>query len=313
MGPGHHVSALSVVLAAVLMVAGCGSGSTTAPDRTAGPAARAGPSDDRDRCMPRPAACGYPDETNTGVAPGKRLDRVNGIVTLDHPGEVYEDKEVTGAVVVTARDVTIRNVRLVVTDPYYGISVKAGDDWDDAQASLVVENVEIDMNGNLGLRAIAFNGYTLRRSFIHNGADCAHFGVEVTIADSLCVLGPDADGDGWPDTTSFCKQPEHFDGFQSNGATRSAIRHNTIRNPCSQTSAIALFGAARDVTVERNLMAGGGYPLYCGSPDARDVVVIANRFATTWHPRSGQFGTLAHCDTGVTLRGNGLDRAKPQG
>ena len=306
MGPGHHVSALLVVLAAVLMGAGCGS------DRTA-VRAPAQPSDHPDSCMPRPAACGYPDETNTGVAGGTRLAPVTGIVTLDQPGEVYEDKQVTGAIVVTARDVTIRNVRLVVTDPYYGISVKPDGDWDDDRGSLLVENVEIDMNGRLGLKAIAFNGYTVRRSFIHDGADCAHFGNDVTIADSLCVLGPDADGDGWPDATGFCKRPEHFDGFQTNGAARSAIRHNTVRNPCSQTSAIALFGAVRDVTVEGNLMAGGGYSLYSGSPEARDVVVAANRFATTWHPRSGRFGTLAHCDAGVTLRGNSRDRAKVQG
>jgi hypothetical protein len=306
MDPAHHVSALLVVLAAVLMAAGCGSDRTAAPER-------ARPADHHDSCMPRPATCGYPDAANTGVAKGARLARVTGVVTLDQAGEVYEDKQVTGAIVVTARDVTIRNVRLIVTDPYYGISVKPGGDWDDGRASLLVENVEIDMNGHLGLKAIAFNGYTVRRSFIHDGADCAHFGNDVTIADSLCVLGPDADGDGWPDATGFCKRPEHFDGFQTNGAARSAIRHNTVLNPCSQTSAIALFGAVRDVTVERNLMAGGGYSLYCGSPDARGVVVTANRFATTWHPRSGQFGTLANCDDGVTLRGNSRGRAKRQG
>jgi len=305
MDPAHRVSALLVVLAALLMSAGCGA-DRAAPGRTA----RAAPPDG---CMPRPAACGYPDTTNTGLTAGTRLTPVSGVVTLDQAGEVYENKQVTGAIVVTARDVTIRNVRLVVTDPYYGISVKPDGDWDDHRASLLVENVEIDMNGHLGLKAIAFHGYTLRRSFIHDGADCAHFGNDVTIADSLCVLGPDTDGDGWPDSTRFCERPEHFDGFQTNGAARSAIRHNTVRNPCSQTSAIALFGAARDVTVEGNLIAGGGYSLYCGSPDAKDVVVAANRFATTWHPRSGRFGTLAHCDAGVTLRGNGLDRAERQG
>jgi hypothetical protein len=310
MDPGFRVSALLLLLATVVGGAGCGSPDTTAPAR---PAVSAQPPDRQDVCMPRPVACGFPDLTNTGVAPGTKLGTVEGAITLDHPGEVYENKQVTGAIVVTARDVTIRNVRLVVTDPYYGISVKPGGNWDDDRANLLVDNVEIDMNGHLGLRAIAFNGYTLRRTFIHNGADCAHFGDDVTIADSLCVLGPDADGDGWPDATEFCKQPEHFDGFQSNGATRSSIRHNTVRNPCPQTSAIALFGAVHDVAVTGNLMAGGGYPLYCGSPDATNVVVVANRFATVWHARSGQFGTMAHCDAGVTLRDNGLDRAKGQG
>ena len=310
MDPGFRVSALLLLLATVVGGAGCGSPDTTAPAR---PVVSAQPPDREDACMPRPAACGFPDVTNTGAAPGTKLATDTGVVKLDDPGEVYENKQVTGSIVVTARNVTIRNVRLVVEDPYFGISVKPDDDWDNDKATLLVENVEIDMNGHLGLKAIAFNGYTVRRSFIHDGADCAHFGDDVTIADSLCVLGPDADGDGWPDTTEFCKQPEHYDGFQTNGAARSVISHNTVRNPCSQTSAIALFGPVHDVAVKENLVAGGGYSLYCGTPEATDVVVVANRFATVWHARSGRFGTLAHCEAGVTLRGNGLDRARRQG
>lgn len=290
-----------VLLAAVVCIAGCGS----AHVQRKPPASHApGPPNG---CMPHPSACGFPDLTNTGVPPGSRLAPVNGVVTLDHPGEVYQDKQVTGAIVVTAPNVTIRNVRLVVTDPNYGISVTPGGDWNSAAAHLLVDHVEIDMNGNLGMRAIAFNGYTLRHSFVHDGADCAHLGADVSISDSLCVVGPDANGDGWPDGTRFCDSPEHFDGFQADGATRAVLRHNTVRNPCSQTSDIALFDAVRDVTVADNLLAGGGFSLYCGSPDARNVVVTGNRFARTWHAQSGRFGRMAHCDAGVRLSGNAWD------
>jgi hypothetical protein len=259
--------------------------------------------------MPRPSACGFPDRTNTGVTPGTQLASVDGVVTLDRPGEVYEDKQVTGAIVVTAADVTIRNVRLIVTDPYYGIRVTPGGNWNDDRANLVVDHVEIDMNGNMGMKAIAFNGYTLRHAFVHDGADCAHFSADVTISDSFCVLGPDADRDGWPDGMGFCDSGEHFDGFQTNGGTHSLIRHNTVRNPCSQTSAIALFGRVRDITVADNLLAGGGYSLYCGSPHATDVVVTGNHFARTWFPQSGHFGRTAYCDTGVRETGNRWDGA----
>jgi hypothetical protein len=58
------------------------------------------------------------------VRRGARVD--HGVVTLSHPGQVFQNAQVTGAIVVTAQDVTIRNVRLIVTDEYYGISIKPG-------------------------------------------------------------------------------------------------------------------------------------------------------------------------------------------
>ena len=62
----------------------------------------------------------------------------------------------------------------------------------------------------------------------------------VVIEDSLCSLGPDANSDGWADTTTFCGGGDHFDGIQSDGGNQVVLRHNTIRNPCSQTSNILL-------------------------------------------------------------------------
>ena len=95
---------------------------------------------------------------------------------------------------------------------------------------------------HVGVKGIAFNGYTAKNVFFHNGADCAHFGENVVIEDSLCVDGPDANGDGWPDGNAFCnvQNPDHFDGFQSDGGNNIVIRHNTLRNPCEQTSNVLL-------------------------------------------------------------------------
>jgi hypothetical protein len=309
---GRRASIVVPLLVCALAGAGCASGSPQprgAATATPGAAVTRAPGP-HEGCMPRPSACGYPDITNTGVTPGRPLAAVKGVVTLDRPGEVLENKQVTGAIVVTARDVIIRNVRLIITDPYYGISVKPDGDWNGAGANLLVDHVDIDMHGELGVKAIAFNGYTLRHAFLHDGADCAHFGADVTIEDSLCVLGPDANGNGWPDSTRFCGSPEHFDGFQTNGAEDAVIRHDTVRNPCAQTSAIALFGVVRNVIVADNLLTGGGYTLYCGSPNATDVRVTGNRFARTWHRRSGRFGRMTACDTGVTLTRNEWDATR---
>ena len=129
-------------------------------------------------CMPKPSACGFPDATNTGVTPGTALTPASGVVTLNQAGQVYENRQVNGSIIVTAPNVTIRNVRLVVTDPYYGISVKNGNDWDNSGANLTLDHVEIDMNGKLNVKGIAFDSYTAKSVFFHNGADCAHFGQE---------------------------------------------------------------------------------------------------------------------------------------
>jgi len=214
---------------------------------------------------------------------------------------------VTGSITVDAPNVTIRNVKLVTTSPSYGI--KAFDSAD--VAGLVLDHVEIDLGLNFDTKGIAFDGYTARNVFFHNGADCAHFGDNVRIQDSLCVLGPDANDDGWPDSQAFCFGPEHHDGFQSDGGSNIVLRHNTIRNPCGGTSAILMStntSPISNVTIQNNLMGGGGYTLYCNAgPDVPNEVVTGNRFSRRWHADSGDFGPIAGCNDADVFSGNMWD------
>ena len=265
--------------------------------------------------MPDPSACGYPDVETVGVTPGTSLTPVNGVVTLSQSGQVFENKLVTGSIVVTATNVTIRNVRLLNTSSSYAISVRPGQNWDRTDANLLVDHVEIDLGGKLNIKGIAFNGYTLRNVFMHNGSDCAHFSGNVAIEDSMCVNGPDGNDDGWPDSTAFCNGTEHFDGFQFSGGGDIRIDHNTMRNPCSQTSNILISNdpgynsPIRDVAVTNNLLAGGGFSLYCA--DADDAVasetVTGNRIARTYHARGGYWGATAYCDDATSFSGNVWD------
>jgi hypothetical protein len=255
--------------------------------------------------MADPSVCGFPDLENTGVTPGTTLTPVNGTVTLSTPGMVYENRLVTGSITVTAPNVTIRNVKLVATDQYYGIRAFG---WQHNTDGLLVENVEIDLNGRKEIKGIAFDGYTARKVFFHNGSDCAHFGSDVTIEDSLCVIGPDTNNDAWPDNTSFCNGPEHFDGLQSDGGNNIVLRHNTIRVPCGQTSAILMStntSAIRNVTIQDNLMAGGGYTLYCNAgPDVPNETVTGNRFARTYFPNGGRWGHKTGCQMADVFSNN---------
>ena len=96
------------------------------------------------------------------------------------------------------------------------------------------------------------------------------------------------------------------------------IRHNTVRNPCAQTSAILIShdpgydAPIRDITVTDNLMAGGGYTLYCA--DTNDTIqsetVTANRFARTYFRDGGRYGRFAYCENATTFKGNVWDSGR---
>jgi hypothetical protein len=260
-------------------------------------------------CMPDPSACGFPDVETTGVLPGVARETVNNDVTLSTPGQVYENKTVNGTISVTAANVTIRNVKLVMdSGSDYGIQAFG---FNSGVSNLVVEDSEIDLNGNYNSKGIAFDQYTLRRVFMHNGSDCAHTEHSVVIEDSLCVLGPDADSDGWPDNESWCNGPEHRDGFQSDGGDGLTFRHNTIRNNCEETSAILMStntSPIANVTITNNLLAGGGYTLYCNAgPDVPNETVTGNRVSKAFHPQGGRWGPLRGCSQANVNSGNVWD------
>jgi hypothetical protein len=257
--------------------------------------------------MPDPSACGYPDVETTGVNPLVARQSVTGTVTLG-AGAVYQDKTVTGDIVITGPNVTIRNVKLIVTNPDYGIRAFG---WLHDTQGLRIEDSEFDMNGNLDGKAVAFDGYTALRVFFHNGSDCGHMGDTVTVRDSLCAVGPDANDDGWTDAGFDCHDGPHYDGFQSDGGRNLTLEHNTIRNPCGQTSTILMStntSGISNVTIRDNLLAGGGYTLYCNAgPDVPNETVTGNRFARTYYPRAGFWGATTGCQMADVDSGNVWD------
>jgi hypothetical protein len=170
------------------------------------------------------------------------------------------------------------------------------------------------MNGDVDDYGIVGQSYTATRVQIHGGADCAYYEDNVTIRDSFCSLGPDTNDDGWADSTGFCDpNGPHFDGFSSDGGSHQVYDHNTIRNPCSQTSAILIStnsSPISDVTITDNLLAGGGYTLYCdaGPNVTGGEVVTGNRIARTFWPDGGWYGPLANCGgSSMTFAGNVWD------
>jgi hypothetical protein len=92
----------------------------------------------------------------------------------------------------------------------------------------------------------------------------------------------------------------HVDGIIClYGVAGITISGNTILNPLTQTSAIALynespFGTYSGTTVSGNLLGGGGYAMYCGTESGHSstgLTVSGNWFTTAYWAQSGFFGS----------------------
>jgi hypothetical protein len=238
-------------------------------------------------CMASPSKCGFPDASNTGIPPGTNLTPHNGDMHIKQAGAVIDGLDITGCVYIEADNVTLKRSRVRGDCPDYAIRTFTG------RGSVVgtgIMDVEIDLSGSMNTKGIAFDNYTADRVHFRNGADCAHFGSNVLIQNSFCELSL------LSEDTNF-----HVDGYQSDGADNIVIRHNTIRNPNNQTSAILLSSNTspiKNVQIVGNLMAGGGWTLYCAAAKGKvdNVQVSTNRFSRLFYPKGGMWGPAVFCE-----------------
>lgn len=198
----------------------------------------------------------WPDESNTGVGDGIAF-KPSGTIKVTQDGATIEGYEVTGSIIIDADNVTVRNVIIRAGD-HYPIDVERG------RVGALIEDVEIDGRGRTRV-AICCSNYTVRRANIHNVIDGPRVGDNTTVEDSYIH-------------DLVARTGTHNDGIQSTGGTNIVIRRNHIDNKNSQTSAILIAPNAKsvsEVTVEDNLLRGGGYTLYFFD---RSGVVRGNRF-----------------------------------
>ena len=246
-------------------------------------------------CMPKPSACGFPDATNTGVPPGTQLTP-SGALTITTPGTVISGREIRGGVVIRANNVTIEKSRVIGSSDVPLIRTMPG------ATGAVIRDVEIDMAGQDAGKGIAFDNYTATRVWFHNGLDCAHQGNNATITDSFCDLPKLAAGSS-----------AHADGFQSDGGGNYVFRHNTIRNPNGQTSAILMStntSPISNVVIDNNLMSGGGYTVYCGTDEGGmtpNLTYTNNVISREFFKNGGQWGPTTWCNRAAVSSNNVWD------
>ena len=96
----------------------------------------------------------------------------------------------------------------------------------------------------------------------------------------------------------------HFDGFQTEGAARLTIRHNTFALPASASGAISIWNGQKNtdaVVIDNNLITGGGFSIYAedyhpsesnpvGGYTMTNVQVTNNRFSTRYSGCVGNWG-----------------------
>jgi hypothetical protein len=229
---------------------------TTSPTPT--PTTSSSPPPSSNNCQNNLAACGLPNEANTG--PGGSLTIVNGDVSINTSG-VYSNKEVHGCIEVHANDVTISNVKVVGNGCFYGVR--------NFNSNLHIEDSYISCGGN-GTGVTSDNFTVLRTEIVQceNGFNVAG---NVTVQDSYVHNMITANG-------------AHTDGAQFNqGAGNIVFRHNTLIIPApGGTSAIIMWDEGNpqnhDVTIQSNLLAGGTYTLYCPRMNASNINILDNRF-----------------------------------
>jgi hypothetical protein len=231
------------------------------------PAASAAPNG----CFANPSACGFPDQTNTGVPPGTTLTP-SGSQTVSTDGAVLDGLDITGTVTVTADNVTIQNSRIVKTSGgsgSYAVILNNGAD------NFTIKDTEIvgPASNSDGLQSAVWNHYgnpgaTATRDYFHRCADC--WEGAGTFRDDYMVVDAAYSG-------------SHDEDIYVCG-DRVEVDHSTLINTHQQTATV--FGdticGPNDFTVTNSLLAGGGflvYPQANSSSETGTTNVSGNRFA----------------------------------
>ena len=231
---------------------------------------------------PGPPASGpWPDASNTGVPAGTALTPSGGM-TINTAGAVINARDISGAVVVNAPNVTIRRSR-----------IRSSSSWavENNSTGLLIEDSEIDGLGANG-HAIGSANMTLRRVNIHGAENGLDVDGNLIVEDSYIHDLTTANG-------------AHTDGAQFNqGASDIVFRHNTIAPVAGSsggTSCIIMWdeGGAQNtrVRIEDNRLLGRGvaYTLYSPRQQASQIYINRNRFI------AGKFGTTSGVHVGTTV------------
>lgn len=292
--------------------------------------------------------CGWPGPTNTGAVasqcPGGVLTVNSGsasrTITVSTAGATISCQNITGCLNITAANVMVTNVKIACNSGKTGTAANGtAAIFVDDGASATVNHVEINaMNGvhsciwhqGTSLSVTAVNCYGADDG-IFSWADTSYSsttGDHFTIADSY-----------FHDFTIKTSNG-HVDGYQTEGAGNGLIDHNTYLMTSDSgnndtDSAVAIWDSLKsshDITVQDNLIAGGGFSMYAedydpseaspaGGASVTNIVYTGNKFSNhlfgcvglygVWYPRGNPTDAWHRSGNMVLETGQNVDSANP--
>jgi hypothetical protein len=262
---------------------------------------------------------GFPTEMNTGVQAGTVLKNVPGQVssgpgwTWNPAGGGYADVTGNGAnlsglripgnVDVSGNNVTLNNVSITVSGggDSYGVDLRHTANVTIQHSSIQGTNLTTGRLGE-GIKDIYGDGTGTK--VLYNNIQKTDTAVQIFQG---TIQGNYIHNLGMIST-------DHVNGITTNGDTQPLlIQNNTILNKFGQTDTIGLFqdfGLVSSVTINHNLLAGGGYSLYGGEGgqgQSSNIKVTNNQFSTMYFKNGGAYGPVAYFDDqapGNTWSGN---------
>jgi hypothetical protein len=245
-------------------------------------------------CLSIPSACGYPDNTNSGVPANASLTN-SGSMTISTNGQVINGLNVSGMVTVRADNVTIENSKIVPTSTGSGsaaILVEAG------ASGTVIENTTVGGKGagSETIEAAVRNwgdGTTAERDYLYNCNEC--WQGDGTIRNSYMRVD------------SIYPGAHAEDIYVCSGAID--VDHSTLINEEHQTATVfgdTICGGGNVFSVTNSLLAGGGFLLYpqAGSSSSVGVMTVTgNRFARCTSGSRYESGSGGTSCTGSTAAG----------
>jgi len=293
------------------------------------------------------AACGWAGHANTGPAlsacPGHALSRWSGssrrTIHIRRSNRVIECRNITGCLSIEAHNVTVRNVRISCTSGRTGenangtgvIKIEDG-------ASAIIQHVTID--GMRGVHACIWHQGT---SLVANRVNCS--GVNDGIFSWADTGFSPTTGNHFTITNSYFHgfttrtANGHIDGYQTEGAAHGLIKHNTYLMTSDDNngsdSAIAIWDSLKsssDITVQHNLIAGGGFSIYAedyspsessprGGYSVSNIHFVDNVFSRhlfgcvgyfgVWYPRGKPTDGWRRSGNTILESGANIDRHNP--
>lgn len=180
-----------------------------------------------------------------------------GDLAIRNPGAVIDGLRLMGTIYVAANNVTIRNCEITANEQSNAVILQ-----DASFSGLVVQGCRINGVGLAFTGISSANEIKIENSEITGTCDGISVGSDFTIVNSRLH--------SFSSTDTEC----HYDGIQVLGGKNGVIRHNSIILLQAQTSAIGLwtdFGDVSDITVENNIVGGGGYTLYVVESEGRHL------------------------------------------